>query len=306
MTKTYESPAAFKQALKARVKRRARKSGRGFNRMLQIALFERFLARVYDALGDAVILKGGFAMEVRLTRARSTKDIDLRVTGDLDELIDKLRKAAGTQAAEDYLSFALGDESTFDEMLGEQVVYDGRRIQVQAELAGNPFGQPFRLDLSVADRLLLPPDRVEGLDLFEFIGLDPLEHRVYPAESHVAEKLHAITLMHDSGRSSRAKDLVDIGLLAAHSTFVAGNLRRSIEATFEFRDTHDMPESLPAPPEFWKKLYDHIRSQDDLQWDNLKTLQADCSDFLDPILNESTGPESIWTPSSSSWVDEPD
>ena len=32
-------------------------------------------------LGDAVLLKGGLVLELRLERARTTKDIDLRVTG---------------------------------------------------------------------------------------------------------------------------------------------------------------------------------------------------------------------------------
>lgn len=72
MTDRYDTPGAFKQALKSRVKRRAREAGRGFNQILQTVLFERFLARVYDALGDAVILKGGFALELRLTRARTS------------------------------------------------------------------------------------------------------------------------------------------------------------------------------------------------------------------------------------------
>lgn len=65
MTRQYANPNAFKDALKARVKRRARETGRLFNRALQIELFDRFLAGVYAALGDAVILKGGYAMEPR-------------------------------------------------------------------------------------------------------------------------------------------------------------------------------------------------------------------------------------------------
>ncbi len=94
MAKSYPGPAAFEQALKARVKRRARETGVGLNRVLQTVLFERFLARVYEAVGDAVILKGGFAMELRLSRARTTKDIDMRVEGELDDLVDRLRDEA--------------------------------------------------------------------------------------------------------------------------------------------------------------------------------------------------------------------
>jgi hypothetical protein len=44
-------------------------------------VFDRFLARVVAVLGDAVLLKGGLVLELRLERARTTKDIDLRVTG---------------------------------------------------------------------------------------------------------------------------------------------------------------------------------------------------------------------------------
>ena len=66
MSKKYPNPEAFGQALKVRVQRRAREDDVGFNRVLQIILFERFLTRVYDALGDAAILKGGLAMELRL------------------------------------------------------------------------------------------------------------------------------------------------------------------------------------------------------------------------------------------------
>ena len=98
--KEYPNPNAFSQALKARVKRRARKRGRGFNRVLQALLFERFLARAYDALGDAVILKGGFALELRLTRARTTKDIDVRVEGDLDDVKNKIRREAAKQKSD--------------------------------------------------------------------------------------------------------------------------------------------------------------------------------------------------------------
>src|SRR5690554_3683170 len=46
MNKKYPNAGAFEQALKARIKRHDREPGVGFNRVLQIVLFERFLARV--------------------------------------------------------------------------------------------------------------------------------------------------------------------------------------------------------------------------------------------------------------------
>jgi predicted nucleotidyltransferase component of viral defense system len=301
MAKTYPNPNAFEQALKARVKRRAREMGMGFNRVLQVVLFERFLARVYAAVGDAVILKGGFAMELRLSRARTTKDIDMRIEGELDDFVESLRVEAATQR-EDYLTFTFVGEENFKEMVGEQEVYGGRRLRVQAQLAARPFGSIFMLDLSVSDKLLLPPDTVTGSDLLEFIGIAPLEHRVYPVEAHVAEKLHAMTMIYEGAPSGRVKDLVDIGLLATHSLFVAATLRRSIVATFDFRDTHPLPSALPEPPEFWEELYQQMREEDDLLWQSLAELQDQCIEFLNPVLDEQLSADDHWHPDKLEWA----
>lgn len=84
MTRRYESPEAFKQALEARVRRAARDSGLDMGRLRQLLVFDRFLARVFEELQDEVVLKGGVVLELRLERARTTRDVDLRVTGDPD------------------------------------------------------------------------------------------------------------------------------------------------------------------------------------------------------------------------------
>lgn len=68
----YQSPAAFKQGLEQRL-RTVSTSGFDFSRRRQLVVFERFLARVVIELGDAVTLKGGLAIEIRIERARTTK-----------------------------------------------------------------------------------------------------------------------------------------------------------------------------------------------------------------------------------------
>lgn len=74
-TKTYASPQAFKQALEQRL-RSAAHTGPEFARQRQLLVFDRFLARISATLGDAAVLKGGLVLELRLQRARTTKDID--------------------------------------------------------------------------------------------------------------------------------------------------------------------------------------------------------------------------------------
>lgn len=73
MTREYRTAAAFKQALEQRL-RTGSISGIDFARRRQLVVFDRFLARIAVEFGDAVTLKGGLAVELRIERARTTKD----------------------------------------------------------------------------------------------------------------------------------------------------------------------------------------------------------------------------------------
>lgn len=302
--RSYSNPRSFKDALEARIKRRAKEQGVSMNRLRQIVIFERFLARLYEAVGDAIIVKGGFVLELRLAQARTTKDIDLRVEGDLEELIARIIDTS-QKGGDDYLSFDFTGDRDFQDMLGEQVVYDGRRLQVRARLGGKPYGDPFRLDLSVGDRLVLPPDQIGGIDLMEFNNIEALEHRVYPVEAHVAEKLHAYSMPRDGKPNSRTKDLVDIGLLARHTSFDADDLYRSIVATFEFRDTNPVPTALREPPPGWTQRYAKLRSRDGFEWADVDELYEACQRFLGPVLRQVVG-ECIWHPDAEEWREDKD
>lgn len=57
--RTYSSPEAFKQALEQRL-RAATRSGSGLSRKRQLLVFDRFLARVVAALGDATWVPDGW------------------------------------------------------------------------------------------------------------------------------------------------------------------------------------------------------------------------------------------------------
>lgn len=296
----YKNPRAFKQALTDRIMKRAKQRGMLFNRYRQLVLFDRFLARVYGACGEAVILKGGYAMELRLNQARTTKDVDMWGTGDIEELLDRIGDAAGREGP-DLLTFELETEEDLEEMVGDQNVYQGRRVRIQTRLGGMDFGEPFGLDLSMADALALPPDTLPGDDLFEFMDIEPLQHRVYPREAHVAEKLHAISFEFEDERvNSRAKDLVDVGLLSSNYDFNADDLFASIEATFEFRDTHAVPEQMPEPPPGWDTLYNKIRRKDDLMWHDVNELHQYVAAFLNPLLANG-GATGQWRHADEQW-----
>jgi len=90
--RTYSSAEGFKQALEQRLRTSA-KNGAEFARRRQLLVFDRFLARVVAVFGDAATLKGGLVLELRLERARTTKDVDLRMMGSPDNILAKLQEA---------------------------------------------------------------------------------------------------------------------------------------------------------------------------------------------------------------------
>jgi Nucleotidyl transferase AbiEii toxin, Type IV TA system len=113
----------------------------------------------------------------------------------------------------------------------------------------------------------------------------------------VAEKLHAYTLPCPR-ENSRVKDLPDLALLAATGEFASSTLHRAIEATFAFRNTHPIPDTLPAPPSSWTAAYAKLADGDRLPWRDLDLMSAAARTFLDPVLGRTAG---AWDPESWSW-----
>src|SRR5215469_6507423 len=78
--KRYTTAAAFRRALEDRLKDIAGKQGVDLQRLRRQVAFDRLLARLFQVgqpLALPCVLKGGYAMELRIKAARTTKDIDL-------------------------------------------------------------------------------------------------------------------------------------------------------------------------------------------------------------------------------------
>lgn len=89
MTRRYETPAAFRDALEARLRKQARVTASDVSRVRRLLIFDRFLARIIAEFQNAAVLKGGVAIELRSTLARSTIDVDLRVIGRPEDLLPR-------------------------------------------------------------------------------------------------------------------------------------------------------------------------------------------------------------------------
>jgi hypothetical protein len=292
----YATPLAFKQALEQRL-RVSSTTGADFGRRRQLLVFDRFLARLGRVAGDTVTLKGGLVLELRLERARTTKDVDLRMMGSPADVLELLQEA-GRLDLGDHMRFEIQPDDEHPEIENEGMRYGGYRYRAECRLAGIIYGRPFGVDVAFGDPLIGEPDVITAEDTLAFAGIAPPTLRLYPVVSHIAEKLHALTMPRPRP-NSRVRDLPDIALLATTGPIDGAELRRAIETTFAFRSTHSVPAAVPVPPDFWEAPYGAMATADELSWMTLRAVTEAVSAFLNPVLQKS---EIVrWEPGNWAW-----
>jgi hypothetical protein len=294
--RTYDTPAAFKRALEDRLKA-ASASGVDFARRRQLLVFDRFLARMADAFGEAVMLKGGLVLELRLERARTTKDIDVRFAGSSDDILGRLQAAGGIDLG-DFMQFEVAPDPDTPEITGDGVQYDGFRFRAECRLAGKVYGARFGVDIAFGGVVSGDVEELTTDDLLGFVGIAPPRLRVVPIETHLAEKLHAYTMPRNRP-NTRVKDLPDLALLGTIRSLEATGVREAIERTFGSRRVHPVPVRLPSPPEAWAAPYARMAELDELPWRTLAEVEAVARAFLDPLLASER--EGRWDPASWTW-----
>ena len=292
----YETPASFKRALEDRLKS-ASTSGVDFARRRQLLVFDRFLARTAVAFGEAVMLKGGLVLELRLERARTTKDVDLRIAGSSKDILARLQ-AAGALDLGEFIQFEVAPDPETPEIVGDAVQYDGYRFRAECRLAGKVYGARFGVDIAFGGVLSGDVEQITADDLLGFAGIAPPRLRVVPIETHLAEKLHAYTMPRDRP-NTRVKDLPDLALLGTIRPLQAARVREAIERTFGSRRVHQVPARLPSPPDAWAAPYARMAELDDLPWSTLAEVEAIARAFLDPVLGPDAWAE--WDPRAWKW-----
>ena len=89
-----------------------------------------------------------------------------------------------------------------------------------------------------------------------------------------------------------------LALLAIARDIDCAALRAAIDQTFNHRDTHPVPSSVPAPPPAWERLYAQIAAKDGLEWQTLEEVTRAVQRFLDPVL---AGVAGKWDAETWSW-----
>lgn len=286
---------AFRMALEQRLKSGAG-DGADLSRHRKRVAFDRLLVRLQAVAADQWVLKGGFALDLRLAaRARSTKDVDIEWRAAEDELADTLLDAADHDSG-DFFVLSIERTGTPANRLG-----GAHRFRVAAALAGRPF-ETFVLDVGLR---VDGSDTVETLrtdDLLAFAGIEPIGIPAVPLELQIAEKLHAYTQTYEGGRAStRVKDLVDLALIAELSPLDAARLRQEIESVFD-RRTAQAPHSLPSPPPGWALPFGRLAEEVGISAE-LAAGHRQAAAMLNPVLRgEITIGE--WSPVERAWSGE--
>ena len=248
----FANAAAFRQALETRLNGRARREGVDVQRLRRQVAFARLLCRIFSESAGRWALKGGYAMELRIAGARTTRDIDLALCQRLpshgepiDVQILKMLQTSAGQDKGDFFVFSIG-EPILDL---DGAPYGGARYPVECRMAGREFAR-FHLDAGAGDTVIGPLEEIHGQPWLDFAGIPPAICLVQPREQQFAEKLHAYSLPRADRLNSRVRDLVDMVLLI-RGGMDASRLVSAIEKTFGRRKTHALPRRLDPPPTVW-------------------------------------------------------
>ncbi len=293
----YESAAAFRQALEARLRTVSRDQGTSPARLRKAVAFDRLLARLVAAAPGRWVLKGGLALDYRFgAAARPTRDVDLAVPAGEEAATEDLLAAAALDLG-DFFAFTFERTAGLDGLLEGSAV----RYRVRVDLAGRRF-EDFVVDVGFDLPPGWAPEVLVGPDLLGFAGIGPVVAPALPLALQVAEKVHAYSRVYGAGGigSTRVKDLVDLALVATTASLDAADVRRAIADTFGRRGQGDIPAALPPPPSDWSVPFRRLATEIGLPL-GLDEGHALAARLLDAVLSGATV-SGQWDPGRRAWA----
>jgi predicted nucleotidyltransferase component of viral defense system len=259
MNTNYKTATDFRRDLESQLKNIAKVKNTDLQRLRRKVAFDRFLARLFSQNEPKFFLKGGYAMELRLSTARATKDIDLtcleRSKGKNDPIslviLDELRELTRTNL-NDFFVYQIGEP----QIDMENAPYGGARYPITSLIDGKVFVK-FQLDVG-ADAVVAKTETFQGADWLSFCGIPCPTFTMISIEQQYAEKLHAYTVPRPQRINTRTKDLVDMVLLARMRAFDLSTLKEALRQVFKVRSTHTLPLTLNPPPSEWQLPFDKL------------------------------------------------
>ena len=218
-------------SVKDRLHNLSKKQEKSLNELLKYYAMERFLYRLsISKYANRFVLKGALLFKVwDIADARMTVDID--ASAKTENSIENI-----TAIAEDLCDMhpEIDDGIFFPkETLEVQIMqrkreYEGFRLTMTAKIG--PARIPMQIDIGFGDIITPAPVLAKYPTMLDF---PPPELAMYPPETTIAEKFHA--MVDRIGINSRIKDYYDVWLLSKEKNFTNESLRQAIENTFAER-----------------------------------------------------------------------
>ncbi len=276
----------------ARLKNKAKESGRSYQLCLQLFCQEEFLRRLEKSkYAENLILKGGLFIY-------SLTDFDSRVTVDVDFLLRKmpntpeqlkavLEEIIATETGNDFVSFEIKDVAPI--ALAKKYAGIGASMIARIKNTRTPFG----IDFGVGD-VIVPKQEKRKIPT-QLEDFDPPTVNTYSLETTVAEKLDAILSLMEF--SSRMKDYYDIYYLAQKFDFNGATLTEALRKTFENRGHQFTVEQFEQVMDFgsddamqkkWKAFCRKIDTKTDDYNTVLRTIKAFLAEPFTMTIEEAT------------------
>ena len=230
----------------ARLKNKAKESGRSYQLCLQVFCQEEFLRRLEQSkYTENLILKGGLFIY-------SITDFDSRITVDVDFLLRKipntpehlralLEEIAVIDTGNDFISFEIKNVAP----IAIAKKYAGIGASVIARIKNTKT--PFNIDFGVGD--IIVPKQGKRKIPTQLDGFVAPTVNTYSLETTIAEKIDAILSLMEF--SSRMKDYYDIYYLANRFDFDGMTLTKALKKTFENRNHNFTIEQFERMLDFY-------------------------------------------------------
>ena len=214
----------------ARLKNKAKESGRSYQLCLQLFCQEEFLRRLEKSqYSENLVLKGGLFIY-------SVTDFDSRVTVDVDFLLRKvpntpeqlqtvIETIISTPAGNDFVTFEIKDIAP----IAVAKKYAGIGVSLVSRIKNTKT--PFNIDFGVGDVIVPKQEKRKIPTQLEDFTAPTVN--TYSLETTIAEKIDAILSLMEF--SSRMKDYYDIYYLANKFDFDGATLTEALRKTFENR-----------------------------------------------------------------------
>lgn len=216
----------------ARLKNKAKETGKSFQLHLQLFCQEEFLRRLAASrYAENLVLKGGlFIYTLTNFESRATVDIDFLLRhfpGTIEDIKRMVDEIIAVDSGNDFITFS----SRGFETISPQRKYTGVSFQLVGQIKNTRT--PFDVDFGVGD-VIVPNSHKRTIPV-QLDGFEVPEVLTYSLESTIAEKFDA--LLQRLELTSRMKDIYDIYYLSSMFDFDGRVLQQAVFETLQNRGT---------------------------------------------------------------------